>query len=58
MIFLDFTIENKAKTVFFTRVLGYVIYQWSNANAPHTYFTVILIKKIVLVSWSSMTQSL
>ena len=27
-----FTIENKVKTVFFRRFLGYVIYQWSTCN--------------------------
>ena len=51
MIFLDlsrlnrvkFTLENKAKMVFFRRFLGYVIYQWSNSNAPHTHFTVIFL---------------
>ena len=56
MIFLDlsrfnrvkFTLENKAKTVFFRRFLGYVIYQWSNSNAPHTHFTVIFLKSIYL----------
>jgi len=42
----DFTIENKAKTVFFRHLLGYVIYQWANSNVPHTHFTVIFLNRI------------
>jgi len=38
----------KVKTVFFRRFLGYVIYQWSNYNAPHTHCTVIFLKSICL----------
>jgi len=47
-------IEDKAKMVFFRRFLGYVIYQCSNSNAPHTHFTVIFLKSFFISFFMSI----
>ena len=57
---LTFTIENKAKTVFFPRFLDYVIYQWSNSNAQIAHFTnrfIFIFCQLVICDTVSLTFS-